>query len=509
MPAAAPAALDTTRHVIHVSVDGLRADAAPRLGAAAPNFRRLRIEGAFTENARTDYDYTVTLPNHACELTARPVLGPSGHGVSFNSDDPRTIEEVRGFYVAGAFDVAHDNGLRTSCFAGKAKFSIFDRSWNAENGAPDLVGPDDGRDKIDVYRYDENDAALLAAFLGDMEARRPHYAFLHFADPDGVGHDDGWESIRYFESLMEVDRRLGRIFDLVESDPALAGRTWIVVASDHGGVNTGHGAATDPSNYTIPLYVWGPGVAAGADLYELNPASRLDPGSGRPGHDAIPQPVRNAEAANVALDILGLGPVPGSLFDAGQDLALAPPGGLPAVAVVLPAPGTTFPYPSEIPIEAEAPGVERVEFFVNGELAGTDAASPYEHVWSGAPIGVHRITARAVGADGAASSSAVTIEVSSTAGVFPGRSSLGAPPRVFPNPSGGRSTIFFDLPEPRAVEIGLYDVLGRRIDTVFRGSLAGGAHSLPLDARAFPSGVYFYLLASGFESRGGKITIAR
>lgn len=66
-------------------------------------------------------------------------------------------------------------------------------------------------------------------------------------------------------------------------------------------------------------------VAAGADLYELNPASRLDPGSGRPDHAAIPQPVRNAEAANLALDILGLGPVPGSLFNAGQDLALAPP----------------------------------------------------------------------------------------------------------------------------------------------------------------------------------------
>jgi hypothetical protein len=324
-PEAAPAALDTARHVIHVSVDGLRADAAPRLGAAAPNFRRLRIEGAFTENARTDYDYTVTLPNHACELTSRPVLGPFGHGVSFNSDDPRTIAEVHGSYVAGVFDVAHDNGLRTACFAGKARFSIFDRSWNAENGAPDAVGPDDGRDKIDVYRYDADDAALFETFHGDMSSRRPHYAFLHFADPDDAGHDYGWESIRYVEALIEVDRFLGRIFDLVESDSVLAGRTWIIVASDHGGVSTGHGDPTNPANYTVPLYVWGPGVAAGADLYELNHSSRLDPGAGRPGHEAVSQPIRIAETANLALDILGLGPVPGSLFNAGQDLALAPP----------------------------------------------------------------------------------------------------------------------------------------------------------------------------------------
>ncbi len=509
---AAPAEVDSTRHVIHVSIDGLRWDAVQRLGAAAPHFRRLRIEGSFTENARTDYDYTVTLPNHACELVSRPVLGPEGHGVSFNTDDPRTIEEVHGSYVAGAFDVAHDNGLRTACWAGKTKFAIFDRSWNDTTGAYDSTGEDDGRDKIDVYGYNADGGALFGAFLADMASRRPHYSFIHFAGPDAAGHAYGWESKEYFDALIEIDGYLGVMLDLVESDPALAGRVWIAVAADHGGAGTDHSLASESANYTVPLYLWGPGIGAGADLYALNPSTRLDPGSGRPDYAALPQPIRNGEAANICLDILGCPSVPGSLLDAAQDLTLAPPGGLPCVSISAPAAGSTFAYPSEVTIEASASGglggVAYVEFFVNGELAGADASAPYAQEWNGAPIGVHGITARAVCSTGAAAAATVEVEISSTADVSPGHSSL-APPRVHPNPAGRLSTISFDLLSPCAVEIRLYDVLGRRIDTVYRGYLAGGSHALPLDAGAHPPGLYFYQVAAGNESRGGKVMIVR
>ncbi len=80
--------------------------------------------------------------------------------------------------------------------------------------------------------------------------------------------------------------------------------------------------ATAPVNYTIPLFAWGEGVDAGADLYDLN-ASRVDPGTGRPDDDVPGQPLRNGDVANLALDLLGLPPVPGSLFNADQALRLA------------------------------------------------------------------------------------------------------------------------------------------------------------------------------------------
>jgi hypothetical protein len=318
-------------YVIHISIDGLRPDAITALGPTnLPNFYRLRTEGAFTDNARSDSDNTDTLPNHATQFTGRGVLGTNGH--AWTSDlDPEsglTLANNKGSYVAGVYDVVHDHGLRTGHYASKSKFSLYDTSWNEVNGAPDLTGPDDGSDKIDVYLYQSDTAVLEDAMIASMAVQPFHYMFLHLQDPDVAGHRWEWivdpTSSAYCASVLTMDVRLGRVFDLIDTNPELRGRTAIILTADHGGAGTNrdHENPAVPANYTVPFYVWGPGVMAGADLYRLNPSNRLDPGTDRPPYSDPVQPIRNGDVANLALKLLGLGSVPGSTIGAAQDLAL-------------------------------------------------------------------------------------------------------------------------------------------------------------------------------------------
>ncbi len=309
------------RYVVFISVNGLGSSYLQSLvdkGLAA-NFRRFQAEGAWTNNARTDYDWTITLPNHTCMITGRGVEGPTGHNWTKNFDPApgETLHSHKGAYIAGVFDVVHDHGLRTCLFAGKSKFIIYPRSYEITRGD----GPrPTGRNKIDVFEWKGDSAAMVGDFVAACAAKPFHYSFIHFPDPDAAGHPFGWGSKIYLAAVRKVDKGLGEIFRLVETQPAMRGRTAIILTADHGGKGHDHSDIREPLDYTIPFYVWGAGVAASKDLYAINRGARRDPGAGRPSYAAAVQPIRDGDAANLALSLLGLGAVPGSTINARQDL---------------------------------------------------------------------------------------------------------------------------------------------------------------------------------------------
>jgi predicted AlkP superfamily pyrophosphatase or phosphodiesterase len=328
----AGAAEPAAQFVIQISVDGLNPTHLATLLDAGelPTFARLQSEGAWTHNARTDFDYTNTLPNHTCMVTGRPVkdraaepAAIAGHMWNFNSDPgERNLHTVRHDYVKSTFDVAHDNGLRTALFASKSKFLLYDLSYNERTGAPDTDGDDNGRDKIDVYYKVSVTPLMTSRFIDEMKKDPIHYSFVHYRDTDTSGHAKGWGSPEYNAALKLVDRQLGEILELVTTDERFKDKTTIILSADHGGTGRGHGISTNPLNYTIPFYVWGAGAEEGKNLYALNSGTRGDPRSTRPDYTGAPlQPIRNGDGGNLALQLLGLGPIPGSVINAAQDLS--------------------------------------------------------------------------------------------------------------------------------------------------------------------------------------------
>lgn len=323
------------RHALVVSVDGLRPDAidGPEDGAL-PGFRRL-MRGPHTLQARADADITITLPNHVGMVTGRPVGGQHGHGWTENGDPPSvkhggTLHKRRGDYVASMFDVAHDRGAATAVFATKTKFVLFSQSFDEDNGRKDSTGADDGTDKLDCFACVRTSAMAREMAVGWLRSRQgPSISLLHFAAPDSAGHAKGWDMAPqspYRKAVEEVDRELDALLRAIDEDPALRGNVAIVLTADHGGgvPFLTHTELRAPENYVIPFIVWMGGDGPAAELVALNADRRAVLARDvHAGNELSPQPIRNADAGNVALQLMGLPAIPGSVHNAHQDLRLS------------------------------------------------------------------------------------------------------------------------------------------------------------------------------------------
>ncbi|MDB6153392.1 MAG: hypothetical protein JWL90_1845 [Chthoniobacteraceae bacterium] len=303
------------RYVIAISIDGGRGDlikgfieSAP---AEFPNFKRLRELSASTFNARCDYTESITIPDHLCMLTGRPVRRPAGlpatvqHGIT--SDAPAPPETVHnsgllpGTYKASIFDVVHDRGFGTALYMGKTRLQICERSWNSVNGAPDTVGVDNGRNKLDIRLISEAvgtaTSDMVAGFVGTIKnSTLKNFTIFQIADTDYAGHSEGWTSANglYRTTMRVADGWLGQILDAVFNNPALVGKTAILLTADHGGGTpaTSHSDATNATNYTIPFMFFAPGISGGSNIYDYFD-NRFEPGAAAPDYTNPRQPMRN------------------------------------------------------------------------------------------------------------------------------------------------------------------------------------------------------------------------
>lgn len=305
------AAAPVAGSVLVITLDGFNPAALARTGpSGTPTLHRLVAEGASTLNARTEYELTLTLPNHTGMVTGRRIdAATGGHGVTWNDERrrPRTVQAAAGVPVSSVFEVVDDAGLSSALFASKTKFSLWTRSWP---GA------------IDHDEIIEDNQQLTRAARTDLGTASRAFRFLHLSQTDVVGHAQGFMGKPYLRAVRRSDRLVGTIIKKIEQTPALAATTTVIVTADHGGRGASHTSPAKLANYRVPFIVWGAGVEAGADLYAINP-TYTDPGTGRAPYGGSSVAIRNGMVADLALDLLGLPPVPGSELDAAQDLEVS------------------------------------------------------------------------------------------------------------------------------------------------------------------------------------------
>jgi hypothetical protein len=78
-----------------------------------------------------------------------------------------------------------------------------------------------------------------------------------------------------------------------------------------------------------------------------------------------------------------------------------------------------------------------------------------------------------------------------------------------PNPFRGSTVVRYRLASPGAVDLALYDALGRVVRTLAHGPRSAGFHEVDVSAAGLPSGVYFYRLESGGQRAEKKLVLIR
>jgi 2,3-bisphosphoglycerate-independent phosphoglycerate mutase len=146
------------------------------------------------------------------------------------------------------FSMAHDVGLTTAMFVGKAKLEH-------------IAVPN----SLDTYAFvPGGDAQVAGQAANHLQDAAPDLLFVHLPDVDTTGHVHGWLSSPQLDFVTRADAAVGILLDTLEALGRLES-TLIIVTADHGGIGTFHGG-NEPESMTIPWLIAGPGVQMGLEI---------------------------------------------------------------------------------------------------------------------------------------------------------------------------------------------------------------------------------------------------
>ncbi len=79
----------------------------------------------------------------------------------------------------------------------------------------------------------------------------------------------------------------------------------------------------------------------------------------------------------------------------------------------------------------------------------------------------------------------------------------------YPNPFNPSTKIQFSIPRETNVNLGVYNMLGQLVTTIYNGKLESGTHYVEFDGSQLPSGIYFYRLEAENFVKTKKMTLMK
>lgn len=78
---------------------------------------------------------------------------------------------------------------------------------------------------------------------------------------------------------------------------------------------------------------------------------------------------------------------------------------------------------------------------------------------------------------------------------------------AYPSPASQALTIPITLDQPTEIEVSIFDLNGRKLDSQSKGVLSGGEHAVSLDLNGLPSGLYTFLIQTPKGALGSKFVV--
>lgn len=234
------------KHVILIGSDGLGAYAFEK--AKVPNMRKLMNGGSYSLQARS------VLPSSSAVNWASMIMGSGSelHGYTeWGSKTPELPSRVlgeEGIYPS-IFNLVHQQ-------LPEEKMGV-SYTWGG-------IGYLFEKNLVDLDFNGKTDSATAQKAINFITNEKPALTFIHFDQPDGAGHGIGHDTPEYYEEVEKIDALVGKIIEALK-ESGMMEETVILLSSDHGGVNKGHGGKS-LLEVEIPWIIYGKDIPANGAL---------------------------------------------------------------------------------------------------------------------------------------------------------------------------------------------------------------------------------------------------